>query len=48
MYNDQADATTGEALLQLLSWVSHDGQKTTTELGYAPLPKEVSRWSRRR
>ena len=27
--------------MDLLWWAVHDGQATTTELGYAPLPKDV-------
>jgi phosphate transport system substrate-binding protein len=41
LYKAQTDATKGKALVDLLWWAIHDGQKTTTELGYAPLPKEV-------
>jgi phosphate transport system substrate-binding protein len=41
LYKDQSDATKAKALVDLLWWAVHDGQKTTTELGYAPLPKDV-------
>jgi phosphate transport system substrate-binding protein len=41
LYKAQSDAGKGKALVDLLWWAIHDGQKTTTELGYAPLPKEV-------
>jgi phosphate transport system substrate-binding protein len=41
LYKDQKDAAKAKALVDLLWWAVHDGQKTTTELGYAPLPKEV-------
>jgi phosphate transport system substrate-binding protein len=41
LYRDQTDASKGKALVDLLWWSVHDGQKTTTELGYAPLPKEI-------
>ena len=41
LYKDQKDAAKGKALIDLLWWAVHDGQKTTTELNYAPLPKEV-------
>ena len=41
LYKEQSDAAKGKALVDLLWWAVHDGQKTTTELGYAPLPKAV-------
>jgi phosphate transport system substrate-binding protein len=41
LYKNQTDAAKGKALVDLLWWAVHDGQKTTTELNYAPLPKEV-------
>ena len=41
LYRNQTDAAKGKALVDLLWWAVHDGQKTTTELNYAPLPKDV-------
>jgi phosphate transport system substrate-binding protein len=41
LYKDQKDAAKGKALVDLLWWAVHDGQKTTTELNYAPLPPAV-------
>ena len=41
LYKDQKDAAKGKALVDLLWWAIHDGQKTTTELNYAPLPADV-------
>jgi phosphate transport system substrate-binding protein len=41
LYKEQGDARKAKALVDLLWWAVHDGQNTTTELGYAPLPKEV-------
>ncbi len=41
LYKNQTDAVKGKALVDLLWWAVHDGQKTTSELNYAPLPKEV-------
>lgn len=41
LYRAQPDAAKGKALVDLLWWAVHDGQKTTTELNYAPLPKDV-------
>ena len=34
-------AAKGKALVDFLWWAIHDGQATTTELNYAPLPREV-------
>ena len=41
LYKNQTDATKGKALVDLLWWAIHDGQATTSELNYAPLPKDV-------
>ncbi len=41
LYKDQPNAAKGKALVDLLWWAIHDGQKTTTELNYAPLPAPV-------
>ena len=41
LYKNQSDATKGRALVDLLWWAIHDGQATTSELNYAPLPKDV-------
>ncbi|MDP9237139.1 MAG: phosphate ABC transporter substrate-binding protein PstS [Chloroflexota bacterium] len=41
LYKNQTDAAKGKALVDLLWWAIHDGQKTTTELNYAPLPKAI-------
>ena len=41
VYEDQADATKGQALVAFLYWALTDGQAAETALGYAPLPQEV-------
>jgi phosphate transport system substrate-binding protein len=41
VYEDQADATKGQALVAFLHWALTDGQAAETALGYAPLPQEV-------
>ena len=41
LYKDQTNASKGTALVHMLWWAIHDGQKTTTELYYAPLPPDV-------
>lgn len=38
---EQGDAARGKALVDLLWWGLHDGQKYASELLYAPLPREV-------
>ncbi|TAK71854.1 MAG: phosphate ABC transporter substrate-binding protein PstS, partial [Dehalococcoidia bacterium] len=38
LYKDQSDAKKGKALVDLLWWAIHDGQATTSTMGYAPLP----------
>ncbi len=41
LYKSQPNAAKGKALVNLLWWAVHDGQKTTSTLDYAPLPKDV-------
>jgi phosphate transport system substrate-binding protein len=43
LYRDQPDAAKGKALVDLLWWAVHDGQKTAPQLDYAPLPAAVVR-----
>lgn len=43
LYRDQRDAAKGKALVDLLWWAVHDGQRTTEDLDYAPLPEDVVR-----
>jgi phosphate transport system substrate-binding protein len=40
-YKDQKDATKGKLLTDFLWWGTHDGQKYTKELDYAPLPDAI-------
>ncbi len=42
VYEDQADATKGQALVAFLFWALTDGQAAENPLGYAPLPQEVA------
>jgi phosphate transport system substrate-binding protein len=37
----QPDASTGQALVALLSWLTHDGQAYAAPLGYVPLPAAI-------
>ncbi|HKB80467.1 MAG TPA: phosphate ABC transporter substrate-binding protein PstS [Thermoanaerobaculia bacterium] len=41
VYQNQKDATKGEALVKLLRYTVHDGQQFAQALDYAPLPKPV-------
>ncbi len=41
VYKDQKDAVKGKTLVDFLWWATHDGEKFTSDLHYAPLPTEV-------
>lgn len=41
VYRDQPDAVKGQALVRLLWWATHEGQRHASDLLYAPLPAEV-------
>jgi phosphate transport system substrate-binding protein len=41
VYQDQKDATKGQALVALIAWMLTDGQSQEEALGYAPLPAPV-------
>lgn len=41
VYKNQKDAVKGKALVDFLWWATHDGEKFTKDLHYAPLPEEV-------
>lgn len=41
VYQDQADATKGKALVAFLYWLLTDGQKEEKAIGYAPLPAPI-------
>jgi phosphate transport system substrate-binding protein len=41
VYQDQKDATKGQALVALMAWMLTDGQQAEEGLGYAPLPAAV-------
>jgi len=42
VYKEQEDETKGKALVKFLWWATHDGEKMTRDLLYAPLPPEVT------
>ena len=39
IYQNQKDAAKGQALVDFVTWVTHDGQSLAPSLFYAPLPK---------
>jgi phosphate transport system substrate-binding protein len=41
LYAEQKDATKGKALVDFLSWATHDGQRLAAGLSYAALPAAV-------
>lgn len=41
LYQNQKDAEKGKALVDFLTWVTHDGQALASQLHYAPLPKSL-------
>ncbi|HEX8967633.1 MAG TPA: phosphate ABC transporter substrate-binding protein PstS [Chloroflexota bacterium] len=41
LHQDQKDATRGQALVNLLWWLTHDGQQYSKDLFYASLPQQV-------
>jgi phosphate transport system substrate-binding protein len=41
VYQDQADATKGQALVAFIYWALTDGQATEASQGYAPLPRAI-------
>jgi phosphate transport system substrate-binding protein len=41
VYREQADATRGQALVDVIDWLIHDGQQYGPALSYAPLPQRV-------
>jgi phosphate transport system substrate-binding protein len=41
VYQDQKDATKGQALVSLIAWMLTDGQSQEEAFGYAPLPAPV-------
>ncbi len=43
VYEEQADATKGKALVGFLKWALTNGEKMAPQLAYAPLPEEVQK-----
>ena len=44
VHKTYSDATKARALVQYIWWAETEGQAKTTELGYAPLPRELRSW----
>jgi phosphate transport system substrate-binding protein len=41
LHQNQKDASRGEVMVNLLWWLTHDGQQYSKDLFYAPLPQQV-------
>ena len=46
VYVHQRNQTTGRALVNLLEWLTHDGQSNAASLGYVALPKSIQALAR--
>jgi phosphate transport system substrate-binding protein len=46
IYTRQADQATGQALVAMLDWLTHDGQASAAANGYVPLPSQVRQLAR--
>ena len=44
IHKSYADSAKARALVQFVWWAQTEGQSKTTELGYAPLPKDLRPW----
>jgi phosphate transport system substrate-binding protein len=44
VHKTYTDSVKARALVQFIWWAETDGQAKTTEVGYAPLPKELRGW----
>jgi phosphate transport system substrate-binding protein len=41
LHQNQKDMARGQAIVNLLWWLTHDGQQYSKDLFYAPLPQQV-------
>jgi phosphate transport system substrate-binding protein len=41
LYQDPKDKVQGKTMVEFMKWALTDGQKFATEMGYAPIPKNV-------
>ncbi len=46
VYTRQPDQATGQALVAMLDWLTHDGQAYAAANGYVPLPPQVQQLAR--
>ena len=46
IYTHQASQATGQALVNLLDWLTHSGQAYAAATGYVPLPPQIQRLAR--
>jgi len=46
IYTHQAGQATGQALVNLLDWLTHAGQASATVAGYVPLPPQIQQLAR--
>jgi phosphate transport system substrate-binding protein len=46
VYTRQADQATGQALVAMLDWLTHDGQAYAAANGYVPLPPRIQQLAR--
>jgi phosphate transport system substrate-binding protein len=46
VYTHQANQATGQALVAMLDWLTHDGQAYAAANGYVPLPAQIQQLAR--
>ena len=46
LYTHQTSQATGQALVNLLNWLTHNGQVNAATLGYVPLPSQIQQLAR--
>ena len=46
IYTRQHNQTTGQALVTMLDWLTHDGQASAAANGYVPLPTQIAQLAR--
>jgi hypothetical protein len=46
IYTRQSDQATGQDLVAMLDWLTHDGQAYAAANGYVPLPAQIRQLAR--
>ena len=46
IYTRQHNQATGQALVTMLDWLTHDGQASAAANGYVPLPSQIQQLAR--